>query len=389
MNTLVNQFNACYGMPYEYASFAPGRVNLIGEHTDYTGGLVFPVALNIGTYVLAKKRPDCTFRFFSMNFEERGFIEVHMDQLTFDQKHDWANYPKGVIDTLLKEGAVLEFGLDLMFFGNIPNGAGLSSSASIELATAVLVNHVYGLQRSMLALVKLSKATENHYIGVNCGIMDQFVIGMGKKEHALLLNTHDLSFEQVPLSLGENRLIVINSMVKRALSDSKYNERISDAKQADALLRASGVPYIGALDVDDLPEVEKTLNQDVLYRKIKHIITENARTRKASQCLISGDLSGFGQLMVESHVSLRDDFMVSVPALDILVETAMAFGAKGARMTGAGFGGCIVCVVPSQSVDAFIRQVGRTYETEMGLIPEFYVVSSDDGARMINLEEEA
>lgn len=312
-----------------------------------------------------------------------------MDQLTFDQKHDWANYPKGVIDTLLKEGAVLEFGLDLMFFGNIPNGAGLSSSASIELATAVLVNHVYGLQRSMLALVKLSKATENHYIGVNCGIMDQFVIGMGKKEHALLLNTHDLSFEQVPLSLGENRLIVINSMVKRALSDSKYNERISDAKQADALLRASGVPYIGALDVDDLPEVEKTLNQDVLYRKIKHIITENARTRKASQCLISGDLSGFGQLMVESHVSLRDDFMVSVPALDILVETAMAFGAKGARMTGAGFGGCIVCVVPSQSVDAFIRQVGRTYETEMGLIPEFYVVSSDDGARMINLEEEA
>lgn len=381
MTDLKLKFSKLFHASATYESFAPGRVNLIGEHTDYTGGLVFPVALNIGTYALARKRKDQKLRLYSLNFEELGIIEVDLGDLKYKAEHNWANYPKGVLYELSQLGKSFDWGLDILFYGNIPNGAGLSSSASIELAMAALVNEVYAFQLDAIELVKISKKTENDYIGVNCGIMDQFIIGMGKKDHALLLDTHKLNYENVPLDLGDFQLVIVNSMIKRTLSDSKYNQRIEEAKKADVILKNSGIHSIASLCIEDLKKVEEILKDDALYKKIKHIVTENHRTKEAAIYLKEKNLLGFGKLMLESHDSLKNDFQVSIRGLDELVESAMENGAIGARMTGAGFGGCMVTLVHRSKLEEMQKNMKKNYSEMMGMVPEFYVVSSGSGAR--------
>ena len=363
--------------------YAPGRVNLIGEHTDYTGGVVFPVALSIGTYVAARKRSDSRVRAFSVNFEDMGIIEFQLENLVHDKEHDWVNYPKGVMKTYVDEGYKLESGVDLVFYGNIPNGAGLSSSASIELATSVMISSLYGHDVDIIKQIGMCKITENDFIGVSCGIMDQFIIGAGKKGHALLLDTHTLEYSHYPLDLEGMKIVIINSGVKRELSSSDYNVRIDMARKADEILRQKGYDYIGKILPGELHEVEKVLANEDLFGKIRHIVTENDRTKRAALSLEMGDLSSFGELMIKSHESLRDDFDVSTPELDALVEIALDNGSIGSRMTGAGFGGCTVNIVPKEKVKSFIESVKEGYSVASGRDAEFYIVESSDGARRI------
>ena len=380
MRNLSQEFENVFQSLPEYRAFAPGRVNLIGEHTDYTGGYVFPLALDIGTYALGRRRKDQKFRFYSINEPELGIIEVEKDW-KYREDHNWANYPKGVVEVLRLHGHDIKGGMDVLYYGDIPRGAGLSSSASIELVTGVLLKEMYGLKIEPMEMAMYCKAAENDYVGVDCGIMDQFIIAMGKKNHGLLLNTEDLSFQQVPLPMEDYRILIINSMVRRSLTDSGYNQCIKDARKGEEILREQGVDSLGKLTPRDRPLLEKYLKDPGIYRRIKHIVTENTRTLEGVQKLKEGDARGFGSFMLESHESLRRDFRVSIPQLDTLVESAMEFGALGARMTGAGFGGCVVTMVPRGAVEAFEKKVQENYEKTYGIIPEIYPVNSSDGAK--------
>ena len=353
-------------------------MNLIGEHTDYTGGYVFPVALNIGTYGFARKRRDKKFQMYSVNFKDNEIIDIG-DNFEFDKNHGWANYPKGILYKLSNMGYNFDFGLDIVFYGNIPNGAGLSSSASIELSMATLVNFIYDFKLEQIQLIKISKEVENHFIGVNCGIMDQFIIGLGKKDMGILLNTYDLSYKYIPLDLEKFKIVIFNSMVKRNLSTSNYNERTNEAKLAEQLLKENGVNYIGSLSIEELDRVKKILSSDTLYRRVRHIITENARTLESADLLASGNINDFGIKMVESHMSLKEDFQVTVENLDFLVQSALENGALGARMTGAGFGGCVVTIF-SEDSKKNIETIVKEYTEKFGFSPEVYDVISSDGA---------
>lgn len=383
MQHAVASFQKIYGGTEEGVRtfFAPGRVNLIGEHIDYNGGNVLPCALEIGTYVVAKKREDQRIRFYSENFEDLGVVEVDLDDLSYDEKHDWANYPKGVF-AAVKEEYKLTSGVDLYYVGNIPNGAGLSSSASIELATAVMVKELFTLAYETLDLVKLSQSVENRYIGVNCGIMDQFAVGFGKAENAILLNCQTLEYQYVPFSLGEYKIVIANTNKRRGLADSAYNERRATCEAALAKIQGSiDVKELAHLTEDQLPTVLPLLTEEEQQR-VRHVVTENARTLKAMDALTAGDMEQFGQLMKESHLSLRDDYEVSCTELDTLVEAAWKQnGTLGARMTGAGFGGCTVNIVRSADTDTFIQEVGATYKQQVGYEADFYVISVGEGAR--------
>lgn len=385
MQHAVASFQKIYGGTEEGVRtfFAPGRVNLIGEHIDYNGGNVLPCALEIGTYVVAKKREDQRIRFYSENFADLGVIEVDMEDLSYDETHDWANYPKGVF-AAVKEEHKLTSGVDLYYVGNIPNGAGLSSSASIELATAVMVKQLFTLPYETLDLVKLSQAVENRYIGVNCGIMDQFAVGFGKAEHAILLNCQTLEYQYVPFSLGEYKIVIANTNKRRGLADSAYNERRATCEAALAKIQGSiDVKELAHLTEDQLPTVLPLLTEEEQQR-VRHVVTENARTLKAMDALTAGDMEQFGQLMKGSHLSLRDDYEVSCTELDTLVEAAWKQnGTLGARMTGAGFGGCTVNIVRSADTDTFIEEVGATYKQQIGYEADFYVISVGEGAREI------
>lgn len=384
---LLTEFQDIFGESPDFYSFAPGRVNLIGEHTDYTGGYVFPVALDIGTYALGRKRQDGKFRFYSLNRKDCGILEVDGDW-TYRKSHDWANYPKGVVVTLKNHGHPINEGMDLLYYGNLPRGAGLSSSASIELATGVLLDEAYGLRIDRISLAMLCREAENSYVGVNCGIMDQFVIAMGEEHRGLLLNTGDLSFRQVPLPLEDHHILILHSMIRRSLSDSGYNRCIEDAKTGEGILKKRGVSTLRDLSPEDLVFAESVIDDPEIFRRIRHIITENQRTLEGEKRLWAGDLKGFGRLMVKSHESLKQDFKVSIPQLDSLVEEAINLGALGARMTGAGFGGCIVAIVPRKGVDIFRREIIQRYETAHGLTPEIYRVNSSDGAHCESIERE-
>ncbi len=384
MNELVLQlreeFHTLFNQIPEYGVFAPGRVNLIGEHTDYTGGFVMPYALDIGTYVLAGRRTDKKLCFYSHNFKDQGVYEIELNQLDFDSQHDWANYPKGILKALEREGTLFHKGLNLYFYGNIPNGAGLSSSASIEMAMAVLANEIYQLGKSQIDLVKLSKKVENDYIGVNCGIMDQFIIGLAKNNHCMILNTDTLSYEHIPLFDDEYRVVIINSMVQRSLSESQYNQRMKEVKSAEHILREKGIQQVGQLSLEDLDTVKQYLEEPLMYKKIKHIITENHRVHLAAKMLKHHNMEKLGELMVESHLSLKNDFEVSIEPLDVLVEACLKHGALGARMTGAGFGGCVIALVKAHHLESFTKQVSHDYEQVVKLKPDIYHVGSHQGA---------
>ncbi|MBZ5750864.1 galactokinase [Metabacillus rhizolycopersici] len=381
---LINQFITIFNSSDEQIRvfFAPGRVNLIGEHTDYNGGHVFPCALSIGTYAALQKREDKMMRMYSMNAENTGMIEFSLDRLQYEESHEWANYPKGIIHTFKKHGYVIDKGFDVLFYGNIPNGAGLSSSASIELVTAVLIKELFALQTDMVSMVKMSQQAENEFIGVNCGIMDQFAIGMGKEDHAVLLNCQTLDFTYTPLRLQDASLIIANTNKQRGLADSKYNERRGECERALKDLQVELSIYsLGELTPEQFEQHKHLIQNPVDRKRAKHAVYENARTKEGVSKLQQGDIAGFGELMKKSHESLRDDYEVTGKELDALVEMAwMQEGVIGSRMTGAGFGGCTISIVENNKIDLFIEQVGKQYKEKIGLTADFYVVQVGGGA---------
>ena len=385
LENLVKDFKEIFKYSGEVETFfSPGRVNLIGEHTDYNGGFVFPCALDFGTYAVVKKREDKIFRMYSKNFENLGIIEFNLDNLVYEKKDDWANYPKGVVKTFLDRNYKIDSGFDVLFFGNIPNGAGLSSSASIEVLTAVILKDLFKLDVDMVEMVKICQATENNFIGVNCGIMDQFAVGMGKKDNAILLDCNTLKYEYVPVKLKNMSIVIANTNKKRGLADSKYNARRADCQEAVKTLNKNGVniKYLGELTVAEFEKVKHFLTDENQLKRATHAVTENERAKIAVEFLKKDDIAEFGKLMNKSHISLRDDYEVTGLELDSLVEAAWEEkGTVGSRMTGAGFGGCTVSIVENDYVDSFIKNVGKKYKEKTGLEASFYIANIGDGAR--------
>lgn len=363
--------------------FAPGRVNMIGEYTDFNGGYVFPCALSFGTYAAAIKRDDKKIRMYSKNFKEIGIIELIVDDIKYEKEHDWANYPKGVVKVFKDNGYAIDTGFDILFFGNIPNGAGLSSSASIEMATGVVLNKLFNLNIDMISMVKMGQKAENEFIGVNCGIMDQFAIGVGKKENAVLLNCNTLEYKYSHLDLKDASIVISNTNKRRGLADSKYNERRSEGDRALVQLQNKlNIKYLCDLSKEDFEENKHLITNEIDRKRAKHVVYENIRTLEAVNALESGNLNRFGELMNQSHISLRDDYEVTGKELDTLVSFSLdQEGTIGSRMTGAGFGGCTVSIVKNNKLDEFIINVGKKYKEVIGYEASFYIASIGDGAR--------
>ena len=379
---LIKEFTDIFEVPGEALFFSPGRVNLIGEHTDYNGGMVFPCAITFGTYAVVSKRTDSCMRLFSNNFKEKGIIDVALQTLHYDKKDDWANYVKGVLYFLQQEGFEIPCGLNILIEGNIPNGAGLSSSASLEVLTGTILKETFQLPISKLDIIKLSQKAENQFVGMNCGIMDQFIIGMGKKDHAIALDTGTLEYTYAPVQLKQASIVIMNTNKQRGLTDSKYNERRAECEHALSQLQT----VVKIKNLCDLKETE--------FEKVQHIITspvermrarlgvlENIRVKKAIAALEKNDIEEFGALMNASHISLRDDYEVTGIELDTLVESAWnQSGTIGARMTGAGFGGCAIAIVRNDDIEDFTAAVRREYTQAIGYEPDFYIASIGDGA---------
>ena len=385
MEKLKEKFMERFGIEHGKEFFSPGRVNLIGEHTDYNGGNVFPCAIDKGTFALVKKREDNKFRMYSENFEHLGVIEFYLEKLENEKEHDWANYPKGVIKMFLNQGYRIDRGFDVLFYGNIPNGAGLSSSASIEIATAVILKDLFQLDIEMTEMIKLCQKAENLFIGVNSGIMDQFAVGMGKKDHAILLDCNTLKYEYVPVILEEEVIVISNTNKRRGLADSKYNERRGECEKALSELQEKlKINALGELTIEEFEENKNLIKDEVRRKRAKHAVYENQRTLKAQKELSDGNLSEFGKLMNQSHESLRDDYEVTGIELDTLVEIAWEQeGVIGSRMTGAGFGGCTVSIVRTDKVESFIKNVGEKYKEKIGYDADFYIVEVSEGARIL------
>lgn len=361
--------------------FAPGRVNLIGEHTDYNGGHVFPCALTIGTYGAVRKRNDNKLRFYSMNFDRLGVIESSLEDLKPCKEAGWTNYPKGVMWAFGEKGMKVPCGMDFMLNGNIPNGSGLSSSASVEVLTGFVLRDLFGFEVSNQELALIGQFSENQFNGVNCGIMDQFAIAMGRAEHAIFLDTADLSYEYAPVRLAGAKIVIACSNKKRGLGDSKYNERRSECEEAlRELQKVMDIKTLGDLDEETFEANCSAIADEVRVKRARHAVYENRRTIKAVEALKRNDIELFGKLMNQSHVSLRDDYEVTGIELDTLVEEAWKVdGVIGSRMTGAGFGGCTVSMVKDEAIDNFIEQVGKAYKEKIGYEADFYVVEIGDG----------
>ncbi|MFP4060875.1 MAG: galactokinase [Bacteroidales bacterium] len=362
--------------------FSPGRVNLIGEHTDYNGGYVFPCALNFGTYLVARQNDDNMIKFTTMNFDFETSIPV--GGITKKVNDEWVNYPLGVIDQYLKEGKSLT-GFDFLYSGDIPNGAGLSSSASIEMVTAYTIRTIMGFEEDMISLVKLSQRAENQFVGVNCGIMDQFSVGMGKENKAIFLNCDTLEYELVPIVLKNHKIVISNTNKRRGLADSKYNERRSECDKAvEYLNQKTKISLLGEISMEQFNKISDVIPDETVKRRARHVISENKRVLDAVDALKNNDLKKFGDLMNASHDSLRDDYEVTGKELDTLVEEARKIkGTVGSRMTGAGFGGCTVSIVENAAIDNFINEVGKNYKKRTGLEADFYIGEVGDGTRKI------
>ena len=361
--------------------FAPGRVNLIGEHTDYNGGYVFPCALNFGTYLVIRTNNTDHIRLATTNFRFEASVSTKSMQA---QGRHWINYPMGVMDQYIKRGFKLS-GMDMMYSGTVPNSAGLSSSASIEMVTAFALNDILDFKLEMIDLIKLSQKAENEFVGVNCGIMDQFASGMGKKDHAIFINCDTLDYQTIPLNPGNYKIVISNTNKRRGLSSSKYNERRSQCETAVKMLsRAEKISFLGELSLPQFNEIKHLISDEIILKRARHVISENQRVLDAIQALQLNNLKKFGQLMNESHDSLRDDYEVTGVELDTLVEEAKKVkGVLGSRMTGAGFGGCTVSLVDNNSLTDFTNSVGLGYKTKIGLKPDFYIAEIGDGVRRL------
>jgi galactokinase len=381
---LLENFYEIFGKEGDIRSyFAPGRVNLIGEHTDYNGGHVFPCALTIGTYGIARKREDNIIRFYSANFSKLGVIETSLEDLVPSEKAGWTNYPKGVMWTFEKRGYKLDSGVDFMIWGNIPNGSGLSSSASLEVLTGVMLRDLFGFEEiTMQDLALIGQYSENNFNGMNCGIMDQFASAMGKKDCAIFLDTSNLSYEYAPVKLPDAKIVITNSKVKHSLVGSAYNDRRNECETAlKDLQKVVDIKTLGDLNEEEFEAHKDAIQSDVCRVRAKHAVYENQRTIKAVAALKENKIEEFGRLMNASHVSLRDDYEVSCEEIDILVDLAWKIpGVIGSRITGGGFGGCTVSIVKNEAVDTFIETIGKQYLEKVGHEAEFYVVDIGDGA---------
>ncbi len=384
---LIQQFQDLYKGEGEIrAYFAPGRVNLIGEHTDYNGGHVFPCALTLGTYGIVRNREDRKLRFYSANFDKLGVIETTLDELVPDPKANWTNYPKGVMWAFEKRGYKLAHGLDILIYGNIPNGSGLSSSASLEVLTGIILKDTFGFDNvSMVDIALIGQDSENNFNGCNCGIMDQFASAMGKKDHAIFLDTNTLHYEYAPVALEDAKIVITNSKVKHSLVDSAYNDRRNECETALKELKAvTNISSLGELSEEAYEEHKDAIKDAVRQRRAKHAVYENQRTIRAVEALKNQDVELFGKLMNASHESLRYDYEVSCEEIDILVDLAQAMpGVLGSRITGGGFGGCTVSIVKNDAVDTFVSEIGKAYREKVGHDAEFYVVDIGDGASVI------
>ena len=379
---LIKEFTDIFEVPGEALFFSPGRVNLIGEHTDYNGGMVFPCAITFGTYAVVSRRTDSCMRLFSNNFKEKGIIDVALQTLHYDKKDDWANYVKGVLYFLQQEGFEIPCGLNILIEGNIPNGAGLSSSASLEVLTGTILKETFQLPISKLDIIKLSQKAENQFVGMNCGIMDQFIIGMGKKDHAIALDTGTLEYTYAPVQLKQASIVIMNTNKQRGLTDSKYNERRAECEHALSQLQTVvKIKNLCDLKETEFEKVQHIITSPVERKRARHAVLENIRVKKAIAALEKNDIEEFGALMNASHISLRDDYEVTGIELDTLVESAWnQSGTIGARMTGAGFGGCAIAIVRNDDIEDFTAAVRREYTQAIGYEPDFYIASIGDGA---------
>lgn len=383
---LIKEFEEIFGDAQQVkAYFAPGRVNLIGEHTDYNGGHVFPCALTLGTYGIARKREDRKLRLYSANFASMGVMESSLDDLVPSKEAGWTNYPKGVMWAFTGRGFTMEQGLDLYLYGNIPNGSGLSSSASLEVLTGVILKDLYGFDVSMVDIALIGQYSENNFNGCNCGIMDQFASAMGKKDHAIFLDTNTLQYEYAPVVLPKEKIVIVNSKVKHSLVDSAYNDRRNECETAlKELQKVVDIQSLGELTEEAFEQHKGAISTEVCRKRAKHAVYENQRTIRAVQALEKNDLITFGQLIKESHVSLRDDYEVSCKEVDYLVALAWEQeGVLGARITGGGFGGCTVNIVKNEAVPAFKEAIEKGYKETFDLDAEIYVVDVGCGAGVL------
>ena len=380
-----DKFTEIFGEQAEATFFSPGRINLIGEHTDYNGGHVFPCAISLGTYGAARKREDNKLRFYSANFEDLGIIETSLDDLKYDKKDNWVNYAKGMIYFLKETGHDVDKGMDIFIEGNVPNGSGLSSSASLEMLIGVIAQELFNLDIDRVDLVKLGMETENKFIGVNSGIMDQFAVGMGKQNQAILLDTNTLEYSYAPVDMGNNVIVIMNTNKRRELADSKYNERRSECETAVGELQAKlDIKTLGELDAQTFDEYAYLIEDENRLKRARHAVWENQRTMQAQAALEEGDLEKFGRLVNASHVSLEHDYEVTGIELDTLAHTAWKQeGVLGARMTGAGFGGCGIAIVDKDKVEAFKENVGKVYTEKIGYAPAFYIAEIADGTKVL------
>lgn len=384
---LLQKFRELFGGEGEIRTyFAPGRVNLIGEHTDYNGGHVFPCALTLGTYAAARCRADRVLRFYSMNVPSAGVIASSLDELTPSEEASWTNYPKGVIWAFAQRGLELTRGMDIVIYGDIPNGSGLSSSASLEVLTGLVLKDLFGFEKlSLKDLALIGQYSENNFNGMNCGIMDQFASAMGKKDHAIFLDTATLQYEYAPVKLNDASIVITNSKVKHSLVSSAYNDRREESERALRQLQSKvDIETLGDMNEEMFARWQNTVTDPVCRKRARHAVLENQRTIRAVAALKANDLEEFGRLMNASHVSLRDDYEVSCEEIDFLVEQAWKIpGVLGSRITGGGFGGCTVSIVRKAAVETFIRSVGDAYKKQMGHDAEFYIVEVGDGAHRI------
>lgn len=380
---LKQKFLEKYGEGPVNGYFAPGRVNLIGEHTDYNGGFVFPCALSFGNYCLVRKTDRKTVRFASVNMAFE--TEVSVDNLNKPVGNEWVNYPIGVFAQFLKKGLKFEQGIDLLFYGDVPAGAGLSSSAALEVATGVAINDMYGFNLDRIEIVKMSQKAEHEFAGVMCGIMDQFASGMAKKDHAVYLNCDTLEYELVPVLLNGIKIVISNTNSPHKLDSGKYNERVSECLNAvKALQPYKQINTLGELSPEDFDRLNEKIEDETVRKRARHVVSEIHRTNEAVECLKAGDIIRFGELMNGSHASLKFDYEVTGFELDTMVDEAMKIaGVIGTRMTGGGFGGCTVSLVKDEAVDHFIKSVGANYSQKTGLTPEFYVAEIGDGGKKL------
>lgn len=385
ISELKNAFKEAYGVDADAVYFSPGRVNLIGEHTDYNGGFVFPCALSFGTYLLQRKNGEKFVQFRSLNLPE--VVKIPLDKLTERlENNSWANYPLGVFAQFVKRGYNIDQGFDIMIWGNVPNGAGLSSSAALETVTAFALNDQLGTQLGRTELAKIGQKAEHEFALVNCGIMDQFASAQGKKDHAIFLNCDTLDFELVPVKLEGVKVVISNTHSPHKLDSGAYNSRVAQCQLAvKQINEVRPIKYLAELTEEEFKKIESAITDEVAHKRARHVVGEVQRTTDAVKALKEGNLKLFGELMNASHVSLRDDYEVTGPELDTMAEEAWKIdGVIGSRMTGGGFGGCTVSLVKDEAIDEFIEKVGAAYEKKIGIKPDFYIAEIGDGAKKVD-----